>query len=250
MPLHPNAKLGPAGRRALVGAIERGATLCEAAACFAVAPATAHRWWHRWLAADAAARANGAWSADRSSRPRRSPRMLSATVQTAICAARRRTGWGPRLIAGELGRPHSTISKTLRRHGLSRLARPPRPAACRYEWPCPGDLLHMDTKRYACFERPGHAVTRHSRQELGRKACPLRLRVRPHPPRRSHPPGLQRAARRRARRDGDGRRRASPRLVRQPRHLLPTDPHRQRLGRADTRPQPLDIGESSASTRR
>ena len=32
-------------------------------------------------------------------------------------------------------------------------------AANRYEWPCPGDLLHMDTARYARFKRPGHAVT-------------------------------------------------------------------------------------------
>ena len=31
--------------------------------------------------------------------------------------------------------------------------------ARRYEWPCPGDLLHMDTARYARFERPGHRVT-------------------------------------------------------------------------------------------
>jgi hypothetical protein len=29
----------------------------------------------------------------------------------------------------------------------------------RYEWPCPGDLLHMDVAHYARFDRPGHAVT-------------------------------------------------------------------------------------------
>jgi AcrR family transcriptional regulator len=29
----------------------------------------------------------------------------------------------------------------------------------RFAWPCPGDLLHMDTKRLARFTRPGHAVT-------------------------------------------------------------------------------------------
>ena len=46
-----------------------------------------------------------------------------------------------------------------RRHGISRLPRPARDQAYRYEWPCPGDLLHMDTKRFACFMRPGHAVT-------------------------------------------------------------------------------------------
>ena len=47
-----------------------------------------------------------------------------------------------------------------RRHGISRAPRPkPREPANRYEWPCPGDLLHMDTARYARFERPGHRVT-------------------------------------------------------------------------------------------
>jgi hypothetical protein len=29
----------------------------------------------------------------------------------------------------------------------------------RYEWPCPGDLLHMDTSRYARFTQPDHRVT-------------------------------------------------------------------------------------------
>lgn len=29
----------------------------------------------------------------------------------------------------------------------------------RYEWPCPGDLLHIDSKRFVRFTRPGHAVT-------------------------------------------------------------------------------------------
>ena len=49
MNLHANAKLGLAGRRELVLAIEAGMTLRQAAACFSVSPATAHRWWHRWL---------------------------------------------------------------------------------------------------------------------------------------------------------------------------------------------------------
>src|ERR1700733_10966354 len=42
---------------------------------------------------------------------------------------------------------------------LTRIKRSPRDPARRYEWPCPGDLLHMDTARHARFERPGHAVT-------------------------------------------------------------------------------------------
>jgi transposase InsO family protein len=85
--------------------------------------------------------------------------MLAVREQERICELRRRTGWGPRLIAGKLGRPHSTVHRALARHGLSRPPRPEREEICRYEWPCPGDLLHMDTARYARFERPGHRVT-------------------------------------------------------------------------------------------
>jgi leucine-zipper of insertion element IS481 len=47
MKVHANAALGPAGRLALVEAIESGMTLRAAAAALNVAPATAHRWWHR-----------------------------------------------------------------------------------------------------------------------------------------------------------------------------------------------------------
>ncbi len=49
--LHANAKLGLAGRFALVRAIEEGLSLKAAAAAFNVSPATAHRWWHRWFEA-------------------------------------------------------------------------------------------------------------------------------------------------------------------------------------------------------
>jgi transposase InsO family protein len=100
-----------------------------------------------------------AWAADRCSRPHHSPRLLDRAAQERICEARRRTGWGPRLIAGQTGHPHSTVWKVLHRHGLSRRASQPRDAVRRYEWPCPGDLLHMDTARYARFERPGHRAT-------------------------------------------------------------------------------------------
>ena len=80
-------------------------------------------------------------------------------MQEAICACRRKTGWGPRLVAAATGFAHSTVWKVLQRAGISRPARATREPANRYEWPCPGDLLHMDVSRYARFERPGHAVT-------------------------------------------------------------------------------------------
>ncbi len=151
MRTHRNARLGLAGRLALVAMIERGNSIRAAARAFNLSPATAHKWWHRQLA--------GEGLCDRSSRPHRSPRLLDLAAQERICEVRRHTGWGPRLIAGVVGCPHSTVHRTLRRHGISRRPRPRREEVRRYEWPCPGDLLHMDTKRYARFTRPGHAVT-------------------------------------------------------------------------------------------
>jgi transposase InsO family protein len=159
MSFHRNAKLGLAGRYALVCAVEGGMSLKAAAAAFSVSPATAHRWWHRWIDAGEEARASLACLLDRSSRPHRSPRQLAPELAEAICLCRRQTGWGPRLVAGATGFCHSTVWKVLRRAGLSRPPRPPREPANRYEWPCPGDLLHMDTSEYARFQRPGHRLT-------------------------------------------------------------------------------------------
>src|SRR5438876_8540329 len=159
MRLHRNAKLGLAGRLALVQAIERGMSMKAAAAAFSVSPATAHRWWHRWREGSGQARSSLGCLLDRSSRPHRSPRELAPELQERICACRRQTGWGPRLVAGATGFAHSTVWKVLHRAGLSRRPGAAKEPANRYEWPCPGDLLHTDTSRYARFLRPGHRVT-------------------------------------------------------------------------------------------
>jgi len=159
MLLHRNAKLGLAGRHWLVLAVADGLSLKRAAACFSVSPATAHRWWHRWLDAGEEARATLSCLLDKSSRPYRSPRQLAPELAEAICECRRKTGWGPRLVAAATGFAHSTVWKVLRRAGISRPPNALREPANRYEWPCPGDLLHMDTSEYAHFERPGHRLT-------------------------------------------------------------------------------------------
>jgi transposase InsO family protein len=159
MQVHANAKLGPAGRVALVELIASGVSLRAAAAALNVAPATAHRWWHRYLDAGVA-QANQAsldWARDRSSRPHRSPRQLTAEQERPILEARRRTRFGPARLAGLLRIARSTIWKVLRRHGLSRLHRSTgRQTYRRYEWSQPGALLHLDTMKLPKFDRPGH----------------------------------------------------------------------------------------------
>ena len=159
MRVHANAKLGPAGRRQLVLSIQEGMSLRAAAAASSVSPCTAHRWWHRWLDASAQTRADGSWLRDRSSRPHRQPRLTSSEIAARICVVREATGWGPRLVAGATGQSHSTVWKVLRRAGISRRPTVERGAPNRYEWPSPGDLLHMDVCTYARFRRPGHRAT-------------------------------------------------------------------------------------------
>jgi transposase InsO family protein len=159
MSSHRNAKLGLAGRHALVCAVEGGMPLKAAAAAFSVSPATAHRWWHRWLDSGDEARRTLSCLFDRSSRPSRSPRQLAPELAERICACRRDPGWGPRLVAAATGFSHSTVWKVLKRAGISRPPRSAREPANSYEWPCPGDLLHMDTSEYVRFQRPGHRVT-------------------------------------------------------------------------------------------
>jgi transposase len=157
---HRNAPLTPNGRRRLVALVEEeGLTFEAAAAASNVAKSTAHTWVKRWREAGEEQRRNLSCLQDRSSRPHRSPAMLSEADQERCCEVRRRTGWGPRLVASEVGIPHATVHRALRRRGCSRRPRQPRQAVRRYEWPCPGNLLHIDTKRHARFVEPGHAVT-------------------------------------------------------------------------------------------
>src|SRR2546429_1952280 len=154
MYLHANAKLGLAGRLALVRAIEGGCSIRAAARCFNVSPATAHRWWHRWSEGAGEARRTLGCLFDRSSRPHSSPSELAQELQERICACRRETGWGPRLVAAATGFAHSTVWKVLQRAGISRPPPPTKKPANSHEWPCPRDLLHHDVSPYARLQRP------------------------------------------------------------------------------------------------
>ena len=63
------------------------------------------------------------------------------------------------MVAGATGFAHSTVWKVLKRAGHSRPPRAAKEPANRYEWPCPGDLLHLDVSEYVRFKRPGHRMT-------------------------------------------------------------------------------------------
>jgi transposase InsO family protein len=151
-------KLGLGGRRELVGHIEDGCSLRAAARKMGVAPATAHRWWHRWRRACPEARADLSCLASRPTTPRRCPWRLPDEAEARIIAARKATNLGPARLAGLVGYRRSTIYKVLTRHGLGRRRRPERPARAsrRYEWSEPGALLHMDAKQLTRFDAPGH----------------------------------------------------------------------------------------------
>jgi hypothetical protein len=110
MRVHANAKLGPAGRLALVVLIEGGCSLRAAAAQSSVSVATAHR----WRDASADARASGACLQDRSSRPHRQPRRIADDLAARICAVRQATGWGPRFVAGGTNTPQALGAAGLR----------------------------------------------------------------------------------------------------------------------------------------
>ena len=85
---------------------------------------------------------------DRSSRPHRMPRLTRVDLAVRICVERVARHAGPHLLSYLLGIARSTVYAVLRRAELHRLsALAPRPRVVRYEWPRPGDLVHLDVKR-------------------------------------------------------------------------------------------------------
>ena len=157
---HHRARMTPRGREMVVRrVVDDGMSLAQAAAWGNVSKSTVWEWVRRWRAATPAERESLACLTERSSRPHRSPSRCPAGEEQRICELRRRTGWSPRTIAMLVGRPHSTVHQILRRGGCSRREPSERPGVVRYEWPCPGNLLHMDVKKLGKFTEPGHALT-------------------------------------------------------------------------------------------
>jgi transposase InsO family protein len=168
---HHRARFTARGRYEVVRrVIEDRETFAQAAAWANVSKSTVWEWVRRWRAASAGERASLACLAERSSRPHRSPRQVAPDEAARICELREDTGWSPRRLADEpeVARSHSTVHRVLWRAGVSRRPRPERPVVVRYLWPCPGQLLHMDTKKLGKFSQPGHKLTG-DRQQRSRR---------------------------------------------------------------------------------
>lgn len=154
MNIHKNARLTLVRRLEMVREVtEHKQTLAATAAGHRVSVPTVRKWVGRYLARGEAG------LRDASSRPRVSPRAISAQTALAIVELRRRWLTQAR-IAKSLGLSTSTVSRVLARAGLSRWSDlTPTEAVVRYEHAHPGDLLHVDTKKLGRIERMGHRVT-------------------------------------------------------------------------------------------
>jgi transposase InsO family protein len=148
---HGSARLSVHSRFTIaVRVIEEGWTVTAAATAANVSRQTASKWVRRF-------RDEGeAGLRDRSTRPLRVHRRIAAELVRAIERLRRTERLGPHRIGWVLGLAASTVYAVLRRLGLHRLRRlEPRPEVIRYEWPAPGDLLHLDTKKLGRIEGIG-----------------------------------------------------------------------------------------------
>jgi transposase InsO family protein len=137
---------------------ERGLATSEAAAKHGVSAVTARKWHGRYLAGGAAA------LADKSSRPALSPRAIEPSVAMTIVELRRKLFLQAR-IASYTGVSKATVSRVLRRAGLSKLTDlSPKEDVQRYERDAPGELLHIDIKKLGRFDKVGHRITGDRRQ--------------------------------------------------------------------------------------
>lgn len=154
MNTHKNARLTYLRRLELVQDMSlRCLTAAEAAVRHGVSAATARKWLGRYLAEGAAS------LLDKSSRPARSPRSISDAAALVIVELRRKLMLQAQ-IASYVGVSKATVSRVLRRAGLSRLSdlRPQEPVQ-RYERESTGELLHIDIKKLGRIERAGHRIT-------------------------------------------------------------------------------------------
>jgi transposase InsO family protein len=152
---HQNARMTPLGRVEMVRRIlEEGRPAAEVAAGFGVSERTARKWLARFKAEGAAGLQN------RSSRPASVANRTAEPWIDMMARLRLEYRLTAEEIAAKLKFARSTVAAWLKRRGLGRLKRLDETAPVRrYQRQRPGELLHLDIKKLARFERIGHRIT-------------------------------------------------------------------------------------------
>lgn len=154
MNIHKNARLTPLRREEMALAVIEGQlSQAQAARIYGVSAKIVLRWVERY-------KVDGRdGMTDRSSRPKISPRQTHNDLAERIIALRRKRLTGKH-IAMETGVSPATVSRVLKRAGLSRMKDiAPIEPVVRYEYAEPGGLIHLDIKRLGRFDRVGHRIT-------------------------------------------------------------------------------------------
>ena len=165
MNIHKNARLTPLRREEMaLSVIEGRLSKAQAGRTFGVSGKIVTRWVERFKVEGRAG------MLDRSSRPGHMPQATDPSTVEQIVALRRQR-WTGSHIAQEVGVSPATVSRVLKRAGLSRL-RDIEPAApvVRYEREHPGEMIHIDIKKLGRFSQAGHRVTQDRQQGRSRHA--------------------------------------------------------------------------------
>jgi transposase len=133
--------------------VDFGLSKAAAARQFNTTPKTVAKWIERFEAEGV----DGL--RDRSSRPHSSPSQATPAVCATVEALRRQRHTGKQ-IAAEVGVSAASVSRILRRLGLTRLsALEPAEPIRQYERAAPGEIIHIDIKKLGKFDRVGHRIT-------------------------------------------------------------------------------------------
>lgn len=150
---HKNARLTQLGRVHLMQQIAR-VGLEAAARQVGISKRRAYIWRSRWN------ESGEQGLCERSSRPASSPRQAQSHKRERVIQLRRNHRLIYAEIARRLGLSVATVGRICVKAGAAKLpsieAAPPRR---RYERQTPGEILHMDMKKLARFDRPGHRIT-------------------------------------------------------------------------------------------
>ena len=159
---HKHARTTYSTRLEMVQRLQDGLlNISQAGVAYRITRPTVRKWLNRFL------QHGQAGLVDASSAPHRRPRSLAEGKADAI-VQRRQQRWLQGRIARDLEVSPASVSRVLRRAGLSKLSElQPREPTMRYEHEQPGELLHIDTKKLGRFERTGHRITQDRRGRKG-----------------------------------------------------------------------------------